>query len=150
MAILFSIILCLCLLSKASGIVNAQSDGNSRKNRTDYLKSIGCYVKSETETKKNVTIPYDFSDVYRNYNDIQKQAGYDLSGYKGCKCVIYSYDVDSFADIEDTRYFKANIIVYKGRIIGGDISSVEIDGEMYPLKKRNEETKIRQVYFQSA
>ena len=147
LVILFSVILGICLLSQISGIVNAVNDGISRKNRTEYLKSIGCYVKSQSETKKDIMIPYDFSDVYINYNEIQKQAGFDLTAYKGCKCQLFSYEVEAFGEIEDIEYFKANIIVYNGRIIGGDISSAKIDGEMYPLRKQDEKAKTGQIRF---
>lgn len=73
-------------------------------------------------------IPEVFNDVYERYNALQKEAGYDLSFYKGKKCMRYTYVIPSVNA-------RANIIVYNGKIIGGDISGITIDGVMIPLKR---------------
>lgn len=150
-----SVILLVMFLSVAfairfSGLATIRRNGADRGDRIKFLRNLGCYVNAESETKKRITIPREFSAVYNNYNEIQKSAGYDLSLYKGAECQLFSYDVNELSDIKDPKYFKANIIVYKGRIIGGDISSVQIDGEMFPLAARDEKTKIRQVYREPA
>ncbi|MBO4468379.1 MAG: DUF4830 domain-containing protein [Clostridia bacterium] len=150
LVILFALVLTLCFVSKFSTLANAKTDGATRKQRTEFLRNLGCFVNAESETKKEIVIPEVFSDVYKNYNLIQNQAGYDLDLYKGCRCYMFSYDVNELSDGVDPKYFKANVIVYKGRIIGGDISSAELDGVMFPLVKRDEKTKIRQVYFDPA
>ncbi|MBR5535883.1 MAG: DUF4830 domain-containing protein [Clostridia bacterium] len=94
-----------------------------------FLSSLG-YQFSENYTKKTFTIPNDFDLVYNNYNKLQKEAGYDLLPYRGKECVMYTYEIYNhpFGDCN------ANIIVYKGEIIGGDISSVNLDGFMTPLQ----------------
>ena len=93
-----------------------------------FLTSLG-YEFSENFTGKIFTIPYEFDMVYNNYNELQKEVGFDLSLYKGRECVMYTYEIHNhpFGDCN------ANIIVYKGDIIGGDISSVNLDGFMTPL-----------------
>lgn len=93
-----------------------------------FLTSLG-YEFSENFTEKIFTIPYEFDMVYNNYNELQKEVGFDLSLYKGRECVMYTYEIHNhpFGDCN------ANIIVYKGDIIGGDISSVNLDGFMTPL-----------------
>lgn len=75
-----------------------------------------------------ITIPTKFNSVYERYNNLLRKNGYDLSNYKGKKCHRYTYLIPS----ENAR---ANIIVYEGKIIGGDISSITIDGIMLPIKK---------------
>ncbi len=75
-------------------------------------------------------IPEKFNPVYEEYNKIQKEAGYDLSLYKGKKCMRYTYLIPS----ENAR---ANIIVYDGKIIGGDICSITLDGVMIPLGNKS-------------
>ncbi len=77
------------------------------------------------------TIPEEFGPVYERYNNLLKEGGYDLSAYKGKKCHRYTYLIPS----ENAR---ANIIVYDGKIIGGDISGITIDGIMLPIKKQAE------------
>ena len=76
------------------------------------------------------TIPSEFNDVWENYNILQKENGYDLGLYKGKKCKRYTYLIPA-------KNARANIIVCEGKIIGGDISSITIDGIMKPLEKRN-------------
>lgn len=79
-----------------------------------------------------VTIPTQFNAVYERYNALLKEGGFDLTPYKGKKCKRYTYLIPS----ENAR---ANILVYDGKIIGGDISSITIDGIMIPIKMQNEE-----------
>ena len=94
----------------------------------DLLSSLD-YEFSENFTKKDFTIPNEFDMVYNNYNSIQKEAGYDLSPYRGKVCTMYTYEIYN----HPFGKCNANIIVYKGEIIGGDISSVNLDGFMTPL-----------------
>ncbi|MCQ2454725.1 MAG: DUF4830 domain-containing protein [Clostridia bacterium] len=115
--------------------VKLQKNGDTHKKRCDFLSNIGCEIHEETATEKDITIPTEFGDVYNNYNELQNSVGYNLKNYKGEKCKIYSYDVKKFAPLKKNDYAKANLIVYNGRIIGGDISSSKINGKMYPLKK---------------
>ncbi len=77
-----------------------------------------------------ITIPKEFNNVWRNYNELLMENGFDLTPYKGKKCKRYTYLLPS----ENAR---ANIIVYEGKIIGGDISGITLDGIMIPIKKNN-------------
>ena len=79
-----------------------------------------------------VTIPESFNAVYERYNSLLKKGGYDLAPYKGKKCKRYTYLIPS-------QNARANILVYNGKIIGGDISSITIDGIMIPII--NEQTE---------
>ena len=148
--VLFVLILSVFLMSKLSSLAHVKANGLNREQRIAFLKGLGCFVIADSETEKEIIIPAEFSDVYQNYNEIQKRAGFDLSLYKGAKCRLFSYEVCELADNQNPEHIKANLIIYKGRIIGGDISSCEIDGEMLPLIKRDEKAKIRQVYFDPA
>lgn len=93
-----------------------------------FLSFLG-YEFSENYTEKIFTIPNEFDMVYNNYNEIQKEAGFDLFPHRGKECVMYTYEVYN----HPFGKCNANIIVYKGEIIGGDISSVNLDGFMTPL-----------------
>ncbi len=133
--------LALLFVSKYETLAVGNKNGETCQNRILFLEKIGCKADENSQSRKTVTIPYEFNDVYENYNKLQQKAGYDLSLYKGCKCDIYSYSVKEFMYEKDATYFNANLIVYNGRIIGGDISSAELDGNMYPLCKKNEKAK---------
>lgn len=76
------------------------------------------------------TVPREFNNVWNNYNKLLKENGYDLTEYKGKKCKRYTYLIPS----ENAR---ANIIVCGGEIIGGDISSITLDGIMMPIKSKD-------------
>ena len=76
------------------------------------------------------TIPMEFNNVWNNYNNLLRENGYDLTPYKGKKCKRYTYLIPS----ENAR---ANIIVCDGEIIGGDISSITLDGIMVPIKSND-------------
>lgn len=80
-----------------------------------------------------ISIPEEFNDVYIRYNNLLKKEGYDLSSYKGKKCKRYTYLIPS-------QNARANIIVYKGKVVGGDISSITIDGIMLPIKGNEEDS----------
>lgn len=93
-----------------------------------YLSSLG-YDFSQNYTKTTFTIPNEFDMVYNSYNEIQQDAGYNLLPYRGKKCSMYTYEIYN----HPFGKCNANIIVYNGEIIGGDISSVNLDGFMVPL-----------------
>ncbi len=133
--ILCLMILAVCVASRFSEVEAESKNGDTNLKRTEFLNSIGCIVADYPATKKTVVIPVDFSDVYENYNRLQNTAGYDLSLYKGEESTVYSFRIKKYKDFSEKDNATANLIVYKGRIIGGDISSPQIDGRMYPLKK---------------
>lgn len=88
------------------------------------------YIDAEETPAEIVgfTIPEVFDAVYERYNALQKEGGFDLSLYKGKVCTRYTYHIPS-------ANARANIIVHNGDIIGGDISSITIDGIMIPIQK---------------
>lgn len=75
-----------------------------------------------------ITIPEKFGEVYTRYNEMLKKEGYDLSFYKGERCIRYTYFIPSVNA-------RANILVHSGEIIGGDICGITIDSIMIPIKK---------------
>ena len=99
---------------------------------SEIVKQMGYDDVSETPYEVvEFEIPLEFNSVWENYNNLLKEKGYDLALYKGKKCKRYTYLIPS----ENAR---ANIIVRGGKIIGGDISSITLDGIMIPIKSREE------------
>lgn len=78
-----------------------------------------------------LTIPEKFNAVYERYNALQRESGYDLAPFKGKKCKRYTYLIPS-------QNARANIIVHDGKIIGGDICGITLDGIMLPIKNNRE------------
>jgi hypothetical protein len=100
-------------------------DGSTNAKRMSYLKGIGLNADDSNVTHKDILIPENFNDVYSNYNALQKKSGFDLTNFRGKYAVLYTYSLNSEYDI--------HLIVYKNRIIGGDIAALNINGEMKPL-----------------
>ena len=99
---------------------------------SEIIRQMGYDDVSETPYEVvEFEIPLKFNSVWENYNNLLKEKGYDLSLYKGKKCKRYTYLIPS----ENAR---ANIIVSDGKIIGGDISSITLDGIMIPIKSSEE------------
>ena len=74
---------------------------------------------------KTVTIPMEFGKVYENYNKLQLSGDFDLRDYKGKEVQVYTYNCDGDKVI--------NLMIYKGRLIGGDISEARLNGSMKAL-----------------
>ena len=53
----------------------------THSDRMEYLRSLGYEVEQTDITSKEIIIPSKFTDVYENYNSLQKQSGFDLSNY---------------------------------------------------------------------
>ena len=114
---------------------NPVTNGKTNAQRVSYIKALSLTPDEDGAESKNVTIPLVFSTVYENYNELQKKAGYDLTAYKGAEAVIYTYPGGKIKSDNNDEYY-VNLIVYNGRIIGGDISSRNFYGEMLPLIKK--------------
>ncbi len=102
-------------------------DLSTNEKRVQYINSLGIELQSDDFTQKQVTIPYTFSKVYNNYNALQRKAGFDLQNYCGKPVTIYTYNIDSQTNV--------NLITFKEKLIGGDIASLKIDGQMTALKE---------------
>ncbi|MDP4120258.1 MAG: DUF4830 domain-containing protein [Bacillota bacterium] len=101
--------------------------------RVSFLNKFGWKVSSKPTEITTVKIPEEFNKVYENYNKIQQQQGLDLSKYKGIEITRYTYKVLNYPGEPDT--VNANLLVYKGCVIGGDISSVRLDGFIQGFEK---------------
>ncbi len=118
---------------------NIKENGKTNKQRVDFIKSIGLVPQEECKGYKSIVIPEQFDAVYQNYNSLQQAAGFDLLPYMGSNATVYTYGVKTPEGY--TGDTVVNLIVYKGRIIGGDISSCALDGFMLHLGEINGKNK---------
>lgn len=93
--------------------------------RVEYIESLRVAILSDNYKMKTVTIPQEFGKVYSNYNQLQLSANFDLRDYRGKEVTVYTYDC------QDDKV--VNLMVYKGRLIGGDISETSLGGSMKAL-----------------
>ena len=118
--------------------VNKSSLGvKSNEDRINFLSQFGWKVNQEPLEIVEVHIPETFNSTYENYNAIQKKQGLDLSKYKGKSCTRFTYQILNHKD--SPKGIRANILVYKNKVIGGDICSVELGGFMHGFSQ-NENT----------
>lgn len=107
--------------------------GNDSDINIKFLSDYGWKVSGDIIEKEKIEIPIEFDDVYNNYNELQKQAGLDLSLYKGKKAIRYTYLVTNYPhDVGEP--VRANVICVMGKPIAGDIMTVSINGFMHSLR----------------
>ena len=113
--------------------VTTMSDNDSR---VQFLESLGWQVTTSPKESGQVKIPTEQTPVYSRYNDLQKSQGYDLSEYAGKTVMRYVYEVNNFSGSGQPVY--ATVLVYKNKIIGGDITDTGAKGAVQGLKKPEE------------
>ncbi|MBQ8210375.1 MAG: DUF4830 domain-containing protein [Clostridia bacterium] len=117
--------------SQADSILNFSAD--TQENRLNFISQIGYTVENEPISVKEVLIPSEFDEIYTQYNQLQLESGFDLSSYSGCAVKKWTYKVTDYPGYENSDAIQLTLLVYKGKIIGGDICSTELDGFMLPL-----------------
>ena len=95
--------------------------------RIKIAEMLGWQVDSEPLEIEEVMIPEKFDEVYSQYNELQKSMGFDLEKHKGDRCKRYVYKVKNYDSDEEVVL---NMIIYKDRVIGGDVSSRALGGFM--------------------
>lgn len=111
-------------LSACHYLPEAKSESDIRS----YLSDNGIAVTGTPKTKE-IYIPEEFGSVYENYNELQKSQGFNLYDYRGREAELYTYNVVSVHG-ENRLFTEAHVIICGGRIIGGDVASTALDGEM--------------------
>lgn len=130
--ILAVIIAVFILIGQFSSLESAGIDASTNAKRVLFLQGLG-YEVDETATEiKDIVIPENFSAVYEKYNNLQKQAGFDLKNYRGKNAKVYSYSLQNDAEKQ------IHLIVCEDRLIGGDVASLKLNGNMTGLKRKNE------------
>ncbi len=105
----------------------------SNDGRIEFLKKFGWEVNPEPTETAEVTVPSEFDSVFIGYNELQKLQGLDLSRYKRKTVTRYTYIITNYPDY-DGRVF-ANLLIYRGRVIGGDICTEARDGFIHGFSK---------------
>ena len=97
--------------------------------RTAFLAQFGWKISDEPVEISEVIIPEDFDAGYAEYAGMNKEQGLDLEPYKGLRAKRWTYDVLNYPGLENlTGTVQANLLIYEGRVIGGDICSLEQGG----------------------
>ena len=117
-----------------SGDVEIRYDKvKTNEDRIAFLRQFGIEVESAPKESVEVTIPENFDKVFTGYNEIQKRQGLDLSKYKNKKVMRYTYVVKNYEGEEGVVY--ANVLVYRNKVIGGDVCSADVTGFIHGFEK---------------
>ena len=106
----------------------------TEQDRAKFLSQFGWEIKTPEVTSGEVTIPSEFDKVFTGYNEIQKRQGLDLSKYKNKKVMRYTYEITNYEGYDGVVY--ANLIIYRGRVIGGDVCSADVTGFIHGFEKK--------------
>ena len=102
------------------------------EDRVKFLAQFGLEVDPVAVETENIRIPDTFDKVYLGYNELQRSQGLDLSKYRNKKATRYTYRVTNCEDY--TGEVLANIIVYRDKVIGGDVCSRDVNGFVRTLE----------------
>ena len=98
-----------------------------------FLKSYGYEAEEQPVLIEEVIIPSEFDEKYNAYNEYQKISGFDLSKYKGYRVKKYTYLIVNYPDAKEDVY--ANLFIYNGKVIGGDVSASSYGGFVHGFVK---------------
>ena len=100
-----------------------------------FLSQFGWQVEDAPTEEVKVTLPDEFDKIFTAYNEMQRRQGLNLSKYKRKDVTRYTYEVTNYDGYSGKVY--ANVLVYRGRVIGGDICSADTTGFIHGFEKEN-------------
>ncbi|MEG2421077.1 MAG: DUF4830 domain-containing protein [Oscillospiraceae bacterium] len=112
----------------ALGVVRGIS---TPEDRVAYLEGLGWTVKSEPLSVEELLIPKTFDESYADYLALQTEQGFDLSKYCGKRLRRYTYEITNYPTGEEG--VQVSILVFRNRIVGGDVLSTQQDGFLHGL-----------------
>lgn len=131
-AVLVSIFIFLSV--KDSPVINADdlsAKASNEEERIAFLSQYGWKIDEDPVEVSEVIIPSEFNETYSSYNEIQKAQSMDLEAYKGQRVKKWVYEVKNYPGYPaDNGCIRATMLVFDGLVIGGDVSSIEVDGFM--------------------
>lgn len=105
---------------------SVQAEENQQ--RVAFFEQFGWEVAEQPLSVEEVMIPQIFSAVYERYNALQKSQGMDLAKYAGRTVKKVVYEIQNYQR-QDTAVY-GTLLIYDNKVIGGDISSAELNGFM--------------------
>lgn len=88
------------------------------KAQVKFLSQFGIKIDKNTKKTDTVTIPENFNEVYEDYNNLQIEAGLDLKPFRGEQVSRVVYKINK-------KEGYATLLIFKGRVIGGHLSTGE-------------------------
>ena len=114
--------------SQPTAAMTTPAAADTNEARVKFLTDLGWEVTTSPAEATEVRVPRDSDEVFARYNELQKSQGYDLTKYAGKKVMRYVYKINNYPDAKEPVY--ATLLVYKDRIIGGDITDTTPGGRV--------------------
>lgn len=145
------------LLAVIGGVVSVMSDrtvtvgsfdevslkGETHEERKAFFQHFGWEIAEDPLEVKETVIPDEFSESYSKYNEIQKNQNFDLEKYKGVRVKSWSYEIINYPGYENSDgIIRGNLLTCNGKIIGGDVCSIELGGFMHGFAPKATENII--------
>ena len=99
--------------------------------RVKFLTELGWDVTFSPTEATEIRIPKAGDPIFDRYNELQKSQGCDLNRYAGKKVMRYVYRINDYPGAREPVY--ATLLVYKDKIIGGDITDTTPGGKVQGL-----------------
>ena len=132
LALSFAVLLGL-ILSGNTAIISASSNGavnlsdiKTEDDRVAFIEQFGLRVKGAAVESKSFVIPDNFDRALAGYNEVQKRQGLDLSKYAKKKVTRYTYELEDYEGYDGDVL--VNLLIYRNRVIGCDVSSASAEG----------------------
>lgn len=132
LGVIAALIVAIVLLFGGSKTQTTAAPVTNNDARVDFLAGFGWDVTNSPTESSQVRIPENTTEVFERYNNLQKSQGYDLTRYAGKNVMRYVYKVNNFPNATEPVY--ATVLVYKGQVIGGDITDTAPGGKVQGFK----------------
>ena len=131
-ALILALILMLGGNQQPDAAQTAAPAASNNDSRVKFLTDFGWDVTTSPVESGQVKIPEESSEVFDRYNMLQKDQGYDLSKLAGKNVMRYVYKINNYPGAAEPVY--ATLLVYKNRIVGGDITDTAAKGHIHGFK----------------
>lgn len=131
--ILIGVIILLASAGGRAAGVEAGPVKNIKTNddRVAYLERLGWDVEAEPLEEEEVLIPGEWDATLKEYENLQQTQGFSLEKMKNKYVTRYIYLINNHPSGETQVY--ACLLIYKNRIVAGDVQSYALDGFMHGL-----------------
>lgn len=103
----------------------------NEEQRQKLLTELGWETSELSPVEEVVLIPKTFDEIYAKYNALQREQGLDLKRYRGKKVTKLTYFVKNYP--QEVANVRLTLLIKNGKVIGGDICSLGLNGFMHSL-----------------
>ncbi|MBQ7319587.1 MAG: DUF4830 domain-containing protein [Clostridia bacterium] len=98
----------------------------SAEDAARFLAQFGWEVNVSDVEEVGAKLPATFDKILTAYNELQMRQGLNLSKYKNKEITRYTFEVNNYPGADGPVL--ANVLVYRNRVIGGDLCSADVTG----------------------